>query len=147
MPGAADFLTDDERRDVAVAISKAEGATSGEIRVHIEDHIEEDVLDHAAYIFDELGMQHTRERNGILIYVCVADRLVAVLGDKGIHEKVPAGFWNGTVDVLKTHFAAGRQAEGLCEAVRMVGERLSAFFPPRSDDRNELSNEVTFGRR
>lgn len=139
-------MTDAERKVVAEAISNAERSTSGEIRVHIEDHIEEDVLDHAAYIFEELGMQHTRERNGILIYVCVADRLVAVLGDKGINEKVPEGFWDGTVDVLKAHFAAGKQAEGLCEAVRMVGERLSTFFPPHGDDPNELSNEVTYGR-
>lgn len=147
MPDAEDFLTDAERKVVAAAIAEAERATSGEIRVHIEDHIEEDLLDHAAYIFEELGMQHTRERNGILIYVCVADRLVAVLGDKGINEKVPDGFWNGTVNVLKTHFAAGEQADGLCEAVRMVGERLSTFFPPQGDDRNELSNEVTYGRQ
>jgi uncharacterized membrane protein len=147
VPGAEDFLTDDQRKVVAEAISRAEKATSGEIRVHIEDHIEEDVLDHAAYIFEELGMHNTRERNGILIYVCVADRLVAVLGDKGINEKVPEGFWDGTVEVLKSHFAAGKQAEGLCEAVHMVGERLSTFFPSRTDDRNELSNEVTYGRR
>jgi uncharacterized membrane protein len=147
VPGAEDFLTDAERKVVAAAIAEAERATSGEIRVHIEDHIEEDVLRHAAFVFGELGMQHTRDRNGILIYVCVADRLVAVLGDKGIDEKVPEGFWDGTVAVLKEHFAAGRQAEGLCEAVRKVGERLSTFFPPRHDDRNELSNEVTYGRR
>jgi len=147
VPGVEDFLTDVERQVVAEAISKAERATSGEIRVHIEEHIEEDVLDHAAYIFEELGMQHTRERNGILIYVCVADRLVAVLGDKGINDKVPDGFWDGTVEVLKSHFAAGKQAEGLCEAVRMVGERLSTFFPPKGNDPNELSNEVTYGRR
>lgn len=140
-------MTDAERRVVADAISQAERTTSGEIRVHIEDHIEEDVVDHAAYIFQELGMHRTRERNGILIYVCVADRLVAVVGDKGINEKVPEGFWDGTVEVLRTHFAAGKQAEGLCEAVRMVGERLSTFFPPQVDDRNELSNEVTYGRR
>lgn len=147
MPSVADFLTDGERRVVADAISQAEKVTSGEIRIHIDEHIEEDVLDHAAYLFQELGMQHTRERNGILIYVCVADRLVAVIGDKGINERVPEGFWNGTVEVLKSHFVAGRPAEGLCEVVRLVGERLSAFFPPRTDDRNELSNEVTFGSR
>lgn len=147
MPSAEDFLTEQQRRDVAEAIEVAERLTSGEIRVHIEEHIEEDVLQHAAFIFETLGMHATRERNGILIHVCVADRLVAVLGDKGINEKVPEGFWDGTVELLKSHFAAGRSAEGLCEAVRTVGEQLAAFFPSRSDDRNELSNEVTFGGR
>lgn len=142
-----DFLDEAGRRQVAEVIAEAERNTSGEIRVHIEEHIEEDVLDHAAYIFEELGMQHTRERNGVLIYVCVSDRLVAVIGDKGINDRVPAGFWDGTVAVLKLHFAAGRHAEGLCEAVRMVAARLVDYFPARPDDRNELVNEVSFGRR
>ncbi len=143
---AEEFLTKEERRQVAQAIGEAEQRTSGEIRVHIEDHIEEDVLEHAAYIFEELGMQHTQERNGCLVYVCVADRLVAVIGDKGINERVPEGFWNGVVEQLKLHFAAGRQAQGLCEAVHQVAAQLQQYFPRRSDDRDELTNEVSFGR-
>lgn len=141
-----DFLDEAGRRRVAEAIGEAEERTSGEIRVHIEEHIEEDVLDHAAYVFEELGMHHTRERNGILIYVSVADRLVAVIGDKGINDRVPGDYWNGVVGLLKLHFAAGRHAEGLCEAVHQVAAKLQQFFPRRSDDRDELSNEVSFGR-
>ena len=147
MRNVEDFLNDAERKRVAEAISAAERRTSGEIRVHIEEHIEEDVLDHAAYVFEELGMHHTRERNGVLIYICVADRLVAVLGDKGINERVPPGFWNDVVAILKLHFAADRPADGLCEAVHMVSEKLAAFFPWQAADTNELSNEVSFGRR
>ncbi len=142
---AEEFLTEEGRRQVAAAISEAERRTTGEIRVHIEDHIEEDVLDHAAFIFEELGMQRTRDRNAVLIYVCVADRRIAVVGDQGINERVPPNFWQDTVAVLKLHFAAGRHVEGLCEAVRMVGEKLKAFFPHRHDDRDELTNEVSFG--
>ncbi|MCW5898040.1 MAG: TPM domain-containing protein [Flavobacteriales bacterium] len=144
---AEDFLTDEERARVAAAIGEAERLTSGEIRVHVEDHIEEDVLDHAAYIFTELGMQHTRERNGVLIYVSAGDRLVAVVGDKGVNEKVPTGFWDQTLAVLKLHFAAERRADGLCEAVRMVAALLAKHYPPRRDDVDELSNEVSIGRR
>ena len=86
------------------------------------------------------------ERNGVLIYVCVADRLVAVVGDKGINERVPEGFWDNTIAVLKLHFAAGRHADGLCEAVDLVADRTAAFFPASDLDTNELSNEVSFGR-
>lgn len=142
---AEDFLTEQGRQEVAAAIGEAERRTSGEIRVHIEEHIEEDALDHAAFIFEELGMQRTRDRNAVLIYVCVADRKVAVVGDKGINERVPPHFWRDVVGVLQLHFAAGRRTEGLCEAVRMVGEKLKAYFPYRDDDRDELSNEVSFG--
>lgn len=147
MLSAEDFLTEAERKQVAQAIGEAELRSSGEIRVHLEDHIEDDVLDHAAFVFEELGMHKTADRSGVLIYVCVADRKVAVIGDKGINERVPANFWNDVLGVLQLHFAAGRRAEGLCEAVRMVGEKIIRFFPRRADDRDELSNEVSFDRR
>ena len=144
---ADQFLDAAGRERVREAIGAAERRTSGELRVHLEDHIEEDVLDHAAYVFEELGMHRTRERNGVLVYVAVADRRVAVLGDAGINEKVPEGFWTDVVGLLKLHFAAGRHAEGLVEAVHQIGEKLSAYFPLRKDDTDELSNEVSIGRR
>lgn len=144
---AAEFLSAAERELVERAIGEGEMRTSGEIRVHIEDHIEEDVLDHAAFIFEELAMHRTEARNGILIYICVADRKVAVIGDKGINEVVPAGFWDDVVGVMKLHFVAGRHADGLVEAVHMVAAKLQAFFPLQHGDRNELSNTVSFSKR
>ena len=144
---AAEFLSATERLQVERAIGEAEQRTSGEIRVHFEDHIADDVLDHAAFIFEELGMHRTRDRNGVLIYISVADRRVAVIGDKAINEAVPQGFWNDVVGVLKLHFAASRRADGLAEAVHMVGAKLQAFFPLRSDDSNELSNTITYSQR
>ena len=144
---ADQFLDTSGRAQVREAIGAAERRTSGELRVHLEDHIEEDVLDHAAYVFEELGMHRTRDRNGVLVYVAVADRQVAVLGDSGINEQVPEGFWTDVVGLLKLHFAAGRHAEGLVEAVHLIGEKLASFFPLREDDTNELSNEVSIGRR
>lgn len=144
---AAEFLSAAERELVERAIGEGEKRTSGEIRVHIEDHIEEDVLDHAAFIFEELAMHRTEARNGILVYVCVADRKVAVIGDKGINEAVPEGFWDDVVGVMKLHFVAGQRALGLVEAVHMVAAKLQAFFPLQHDDRNELSNTVSFSKR
>jgi uncharacterized membrane protein len=144
---AEDFLTAEERQRVAEAIGEAERLTSGEIRVHLDDHIEDEVMDHAAFIFEELAMHRTRDRNGVLIYIAVADRRVAVIGDAGINERVPSGFWNDVVGVLKLHFAAGRHAEGLIEAVHMVAAKLQEYFPLKHDDQNELSNEVSIGKR
>ena len=141
---AEDFLTDVERHRVQGAVGDAEKRTSGEIRVHLEDHIEDDALDRAAFIFEELGMHRTRDRNGVLIYLSVADRKVAVIGDAAINAVVPEGFWTDVVGVLKLHLAAGRHADGLCEAVHVVGEKLVSYFPLKRDDRDELSNEISF---
>jgi uncharacterized membrane protein len=141
-----DFLPAADRERVKAAIGEAERLTSGEIRIHLEDRIEEDVLDHAAFVFTELDMHRTRERNGVLIYVSVVDRHIAVIGDAGINARVPEGFWKDVVALLKLHFAAGRQSEGLCEAVHMVGAKLAAYFPLRADDTNELPNDISIGR-
>ncbi len=146
MDTAVDFLSEAERRQVQEAIGEAEKLTSGELRVHLEDRIEDDVLDHAAFVFNELGMHRTEERNGVLIYICVADRRIAVIGDAGINSKVPEGFWQDVVSVLQLHFAAGRRAEGLCEAAHMIGAKLSLYFPVKANDTNELSNDISFGK-
>lgn len=143
---AEDLLTAPERTEVAKAIGEAERLTSGEIRVHLDDHIEDEVLDHAAFVFEELDMHRTRDRNGVLIYIAVADRRVAVIGDAGINARVPAGFWTDVLGVIKLHFAAGRHAAGLVEAVHLVGAKLQQYFPLRHDDTDELSNEVSIGR-
>ncbi|MBK6832525.1 MAG: TPM domain-containing protein [Flavobacteriales bacterium] len=144
---AEDFLSETDRQRVSAAIRAAEMRTSGEIRVHLEDHIEDDVLDHAAFVFEELDMHKTKDRNGVLIYVSVSDRKVAVIGDKGINERVPENFWNDVLAVLRAHFAAGSRADGICEAVAMVGEKLLAFHPHQRDDSDELSNDVSIGTR
>lgn len=144
---AEDLLSEIELLRVREAIGAAEQRTSGEIRVHLEDHIEEDVLDHAAFIFEELAMHRTKDRNGVLIYLSVADRKLAVIGDEGINQRVPENFWNDVLGLLKLHLAAGRAADGLIEAVHMVGEKLRTQFPLQADDRNELSNDISFGRR
>lgn len=142
-----EFITLAQREQVERAIEAAEKFTSGEIRVHLDDHIEENVMDHAAFVFEALDMHKTRDRNGVMIYITVADRQVAVLGDVGINNAVPKGFWDEVYALLKVKFAAGQQVDGLCEAVTLVGTKLREYFPLLPDDRNELSNKVSVGKR
>jgi uncharacterized membrane protein len=98
-----------------------------------------------AYIFEQLGMFRTRDRNGVLIYVSAADRRVAVIGDAGINARVPEGFWNDVLALLQEQFRNGRFADGLCAAVERVGEKLRSDFPHERHDRNELPNDISFG--
>ena len=48
------YFTEENKLQIASAIRVAETNTSGEIRVHIEKHCHEDVLDRAAYWFEQL---------------------------------------------------------------------------------------------
>lgn len=143
---ADDFLTGPEKKRVEAAVAAAELLTSGELRIHLEDHIEDDVMDHAAFIFQELDMHRTRDRNGVLIYLSVGDRKVAVIGDSGIDAVVGQGFWVDVVAMLKIHLAGGRRADGLCEAVHSIGEKLVRYFPLKADDTNELPNTISIGK-
>ena len=48
-------LFNEEAHDLIVAaIEEAEKNTSGEIRLHVENKCDEDVMDHAAFIFEKL---------------------------------------------------------------------------------------------
>ena len=140
------LIPDSDKERIETAIAQAELKTSGEIRVHIDEECNEDVLDHAAYVFQELEMHKTAQRNGVLFYVSL-DHKFAILGDAGINAKVPEHFWEEARDVVLTNFKAGKFAEGLEKGIALAGEKLAAHFPYQTNDVNELSNEVTFGKK
>ncbi|MCB0401646.1 MAG: TPM domain-containing protein [Flavobacteriales bacterium] len=142
---AKELFTQAEQQQIVAAIKTAEKNTSGEIRVHIERNCKEDVLDHAAFMFEKLEMHQTELRNGVLIYLAVEDRQLAILGDVGINLKVPKGFWDATRDVMLSHFKSGNYALGLSEGILKAGEQLKTHFPYEKDDVNELSDEISFG--
>ena len=68
---------------------------------------------------------------------------LAVIGDRGIHERVGDGYWQQVVDAMLGHLRASRPRDGLVQAVRDVGAALRSHFPRRGDDRNELADDVS----
>ena len=141
-----EWLTPAELDRVRDAVRSAEKRTSGEIRVHLDVAIMENVLDHAAFVFDELGMTRTKDRNGVMIYVSVPGRKVAVIGDVAIHAKLGDGYWHGVLDLILEHFKSDHFCDGLCMGVERLGEQLREHFPYERDDVNELSDDVSFGK-
>ncbi len=125
------------------AIRHAEQGSSGEIRIHVLRECDGELFEQGKRIFERLGMTKTRERNGILFLLELKNRRFAILGDKGIHEKVPADFWEEIRVKLWEHFHEGRFVEGLVAGIERCGEKLKAFFPHRPDDRNEVPDEIT----
>jgi len=141
---AKELFTDELKKQVVQAIEQAELNTSGEVRVHVDDHCKGNVLDRAAYIFEKLEMQKTELRNGVLFYLAVADRKFAILGDAGINQKVPANFWDEIKNDVIAHFKEGDFVGGLSQGIIKAGEQLKAHFPYQEDDVNELDNEISF---
>lgn len=138
------YLTASEQMAVKAAIAMAEKNTSGEIRVHIEEKCGEDVLDRAAFIFEKLAMHKTESRNGVLIYIATEDHKLAILGDAGINAKVKDNFWQACTNHLIDQIKKDQFVTGLCQTIVMAGEQLKSYFPYQSDDKNELSDEISF---
>ncbi len=138
------LFTEEEQDKIAKAIDYAEKSTSGEIRVAIDKHCDGDPYQKATEYFAKLGMDKTALRNGILIYLAHLDKKFAIIGDAGIDSAVPDNFWETTKEVMKDHFKKGNIAEGLLDAIKMAGEKLSKYFPYRAGDINELPNDIVY---
>ena len=129
---------------VKAAICRAERLTSGEIRVAVARYYFWGKVDRAAqHAFKRLRIAHTRQRNGVLIFVAPRRRELAVIGDVGINERVPAAFWRELVDTVGAHSKKGELTAGLVDAVARVGTILAEIFPPLPGvNVNELPDTV-----
>ncbi|MGQ1946233.1 TPM domain-containing protein [Geofilum sp. OHC36d9] len=136
----------EDRKRLVEAIRKAEKNTSGEIRVHLDNKCPEELMDRAAFIFEELKMHKTKLRNGVLFYLAIEDRLFAILGDAGINQKVPEGFWDEIKSEMLVLLKSNDPVGALEKGILMAGEQLKAHFPYQSDDVNELSDEISIGK-
>jgi uncharacterized membrane protein len=140
------FFSKSEQDAIVKAIKTAEHNTSGEIRVHIETHVNKsETLDRATEVFHMLDMHKTAARNGVLFYLAIADKAFAIIGDEGIHAAVPKDFWHAVKDTVISHFKKDNFAEGLTSGIILAGEKLKQFFPLQSDDKNELSDTISVG--
>ena len=139
------FLSEEEKKEVAAAIKKAEEQTFGEIRVYLEKKCKGDSYSRALKIFHTLHMNETRLHSGVLIYLAYDDHVFAIVGDQGIHEKVPSTFWDDVKETMRLHFASGNFKHGITEAVVLCGNHLKKHFPTGDNNPNELSNEVITG--
>jgi len=143
---ARDFFSPEEQKAITQAIADAEHKTSGEIRVHIENSLHGSVLDRAAFLFKQLGMSKTEHRNGVLIYLAIKSRQFAIIGDNGIHKAVPERFWDSIKERMLNDFKEGKFTEGLVYAVSAAGEQLRKHFPHLENDKNELPDDISFGK-
>jgi len=144
---AVDFFSPQDKEQIVAAIKKAEHKTSGEIRVYIEsEYTATDTLTRAIEVFEDLEIYKTKERNGVLVYVAIKSRKLAIYGDEGIYERVGKEFWEKKVDKMIHFFNKNDYAEGIATIVEEVGEALRKHFPfDKKNDINELPDDIVFG--
>lgn len=137
------FLQRLDHKRITQAIKKAEGRTSGQIRVFVQrGDFEDDALLRAQRKFIHLGMHKTRDRNAVLIFVAPRARKYAVVGDVGVHEKCGHEFWQKLVAAMRAHFQKQEFDRAIVHGINEVGKLLTAHFPRTADTINELPDEV-----
>ncbi len=141
------YFSEKEKQLIVQAIQKAELRTSGEVRIYIENRCRfMDPVMRAEEVFQGLKMYETAERNGVLVYLAMKDRQLAVYGDEGIHSKVGYTFWNAEVRGMLEHFNRNNYTDGIVEIMHAIGEVLATHFPyDAKKDKNELSDDIVFG--
>ncbi len=138
-----EFLGKLEHERIVEAIREAEKKTSAEIRVFINrGELQEDAIVAGQKELVRLGMDKTKERNGVLIYIVPKAQEFAVIGDEGIHQKCGDAVWQQVVDGMSGHFGGERFSEAIVEATKFLGGVLAEHFPRHWRNPNELSDEV-----
>jgi len=141
------ILTGKEMSNIASVISEVEKETIGEIRVNIQKtksfaERKLSVYDLAVKKFFELGMDKTKDKTGVLIFLLLSDKKFQIIGDEGINKRVSKEFWDVLAIKMAEYFRNNKFVEGINHTIKEVGIVLKKEFPMKSGDTNELSNDV-----
>src|SRR3989304_1439314 len=129
------FFDDDELLRISNKIKETEWKTAGEICISIKEkrsflQKKKTLRELAENEFYRLGIVKTRDSTGILFFLVLEERQFYILADKGIKDKMQERFLNGEF------------CKGILFGIEEAGKILSAHFPVKTDDTNELSNRV-----
>jgi uncharacterized membrane protein len=133
-------------QSIEAATAAAESRSSGEIRFVVETAFDLPELwagltprERALRTFSDLQLWDTELRNGVLIYVLMADRDVEIVADRGAARFISREDWEGVCRIMEQHFRERRFGEGARAGVEAVGRLLERHFP--GDKRDELPNQ------
>jgi uncharacterized membrane protein len=142
-----EFFTPEQQERMVEAIRAAEKNTSGEVRVYVESKCKYvNAVDRAKEIFFHLKMDATKDRNGVLLYLALDDRQLALFADEGIYQRLGKEYWSEQVRKIISAFTKDDYTGGICLVVKDIGDALSAQFPfDDKGDKNELPDDIVFG--
>ncbi|HEX2786631.1 MAG TPA: TPM domain-containing protein [Ignavibacteria bacterium] len=142
-----DFLAEEDFEKISSCIAEVEKKTSGEIRVCIKRkrglfENGKDTRELAIKEFAGQEMHKTIDKTGVMIFILLDEHKFEIIADEGINSKISRDKWDVITTAMSTEFAHGKFAEGICDAVESIGLTLILEFPRKSDDKDELSNEI-----
>lgn len=99
---------------------------------------------HAFEQFYQQGLHETEDRNGILIFVSVAEHYVEIIADQRVSERIEQFRWESIIEQFISAIKSQRVADGFVETVNACGEILRTHFPLTDVDksRNQLPDHL-----
>jgi putative membrane protein len=88
------------------------------------------------------GLDQTRGRTAVLIFVSLQDRRAEVLADCGISDKVDPSAWRDVIADLVAGIRTGKPGDGFVAAIDRCGRHLAEHFPAGPDNPNELPDTL-----
>lgn len=141
----------DVRAAIEEAITASERTHRGELRFAVEARLDlaslmagETANERALEAFGRLGIWDTEENSGILIYVLLADRHVAIVADRGYRDRVSDEEWRAVCRTMEASFGAGDFRRGAVEGVLEAARHAAEHFPLEGSGPNELPDAVVF---
>jgi putative membrane protein len=92
--------------------------------------------------FIEQGIDGTRGRTGLLVYVSLLERAAEVVADRGVTRHVAEAAWDDQVRALKSAVAGHEPGRVVAARILGMGDLLAAALPRADDDVDELANTV-----
>jgi uncharacterized membrane protein len=125
------------------AISRSETQHSAELRFAVEPALDPAALfngqsarERALEVFSLLRLWDTDQRNGVLIYLLLADRDIEIVADRGV--KAAADEWEAICREMEAALRREQYDEAVVGGIEAASRLLARHFPRRSGDRNEL---------
>lgn len=129
-----------DRERIRAAVAAVETRTTGQIVVTLSPWFWGSPDAMAERAFRKLGIAKTRERNGVLIFVCPRKRACVIRGDDGIHAHAGQQVWDDAVAAIASAAPIDLTA-GIVRAIELVGAQLIARFPSSGPHENELPDQ------
>jgi uncharacterized membrane protein len=130
------------------AIAASERRHCGQIRFAVEGALHGMRLLHgqtprqrALEVFANLHLWDTHDRNGVLIYLLLADRAVEIVVDRGAHQRAETEHWQRICREMEARFRDGHYLEGVVGGIEAVTDVMAVHFPPTGKPDRNLPDE------
>ncbi len=96
----------------------------------------------AVMLFKAAAERRTIGRTGVLIYLSMGEHRAEIIGDDAITAVTTPDTWGEAMVALLAGVKAGNAAEGIANAVQLIGAVLAEHFPKDDADSNEIPDKL-----